>query len=185
MATDAQLTAQDLLRLGGDDVRRELVNGRVIEMPPHGGAHGKIAGVIYRRLYEHVERVGDGEVLIGDVGFVLSVPGDPEQVRVPDVTFISRARLPGGQLPKGFVVGAPDLAVEVLSRGNVGEDIQQKIRDYLDAGVRLIWLVAPDAQTVTVYRADGSARLLRKQDSLDGEDVLPGFAISLSDVFVD
>jgi Uma2 family endonuclease len=75
--------------------------------------------------------------------------------------------------------------VEVLSRGNVGEDIQQKIRDYLDAGVRLIWLVAPDAQTVTVYRADGSARLLRKQDSLDGEDVLPGFAISLSDVFVD
>ncbi|MGQ0569493.1 MAG: Uma2 family endonuclease, partial [Armatimonadota bacterium] len=177
MATDARLTAQDLLWLGGDDARRELVNGRVIEMPPHGGAHGKTAGKIYRFLDEHVEGIGGGEVVVGDIGFVLSVPGDPERVRAPDVAFISRGRLPDGRLPEEFIMGAPDLAVEVLSPSDVTFDVQQKVRDYLDAGARLVWLVAPNARTVTVYRADGSVRLLREQDALDGEDVLPGLSI--------
>jgi Uma2 family endonuclease len=82
-----------------------------------------------------------------------------------------------------FVTGAPDLAVEVLSPSDRILDLQQKVRDYLDAGARLVWLVAPQAQTVTVYRADGSAQLLRDQDTLGGEDVLPGLSIPLSDVF--
>jgi Uma2 family endonuclease len=184
MATDARLTAQDLLRLGGDNVRRELVHGRVIEMPLPGGAHGRTASRIHRYLDRYVERVGGGEVLPG-VGFVLVVPGDAERVRGPDVAFISHARLPGGRLPEKFIEAAPDLAVEVLSESNTGVDMQQKIRDYLDAGVRLIWIIARKARTATVYRADGSARLLREQDALDGEDVLPGLSIPLSDIFVD
>ncbi len=183
MATDARLTAQDLLRLGGDDVRRELISGRVIERPPHGGAHGEIAGRIYRLVAEHVQRAGGGKVVVGDVGFVLNVPGDPERVRAPDVAFISTGRLPGGRLPEGFMVGAPDLAVEVLSPSDATLDVQQKVRDYLDAGGRLLWLVAPQARTVMVYRADGSARLLREQDTLDGEGVLPGLKIPLTVVF--
>ncbi len=182
MATNARLTARDLLRFGGDDIRRELVNGRIIEMPPHGGMHGQIAGRIFRRLAEHVERAGGGEVLVGDVGFVLAVPGDPERVRAPDV-FISKTRLPEGRLPQGFLVGPPDLAVEVLSPSDDPMDVQQKVRDYLDAGARLVWLVAPQAGTVTVCRSDGSARLLRDEDALDGEDVLPGLVISLAAVF--
>lgn len=183
MATNARITAQDLLRLSGDDVRRELVNGRVIEMPPHGFAHGEIAGRIWRRLVEYVERVGGGRVAVGDVGFVLSVPGDPERVRGPDVAFISQGRLSGIESLDGFVVGAPDLAVEVLSPSEGSLDVQQKVRDYLDAGTKLVWLVAPQARTVTVYRADGAARLLRHTDVLDGEHVLPGFSVPLTDLF--
>ena len=183
MATKARLTAQDLWRLGEGDTRRELVNGEIVEMTPAGGIHGRVTSRICRRLEEHVERHEGGVVLVGDVGFVLGLPQDPERVRAPDVAFISSERLPGGRLPQGFLHGAPDLAVEVLSLSDNPVDVQQKVRDYLDAGGRLVWVVAPQAKTVTVYRADGSARLLREPDHLDGEGVLPGLTIPLADVF--
>jgi Uma2 family endonuclease len=183
MATKTRLTAQDLWRLGEGDVRRELVNGEVIEMPPVGGTHGGVTIRVGRRLDEHVERHGGGVVVIGDVGFVLQLPGDPERVRAPDIAFVSRQRLPEGGLPEGFFVGAPDLTVEVLSPTDNPVEVQQKIRDYLEAGTRLVWLFAPRARTVTVYRPDGSAQLLREHEVLSGEDVLPGLTIPLAELF--
>ena len=183
MATKARVTAQDLWRLGEGDIRRELVNGEVVEMAPVGGIHGEITGRIYHKLAEHVERRGGGKVLVGDVGFVLNLPHDPERVRAPDVAFVSSERLPEGRLPQGFLHGAPDLAVEVLSPSDNPVEIQQKVRDYIEAGARLVWVVAPQAKTVTVYRGDGSARLLREQEPLEGEEVLPGLTIPLDEVF--
>ncbi len=122
-------------------------------------------------------------MLVGDVGFVLRLPTDPERVRGPDVAFVAAHRLPEGRLPEGFLSGAPDLAVEVLSPSDEPLDVQQRVRDFLDAGARLVWLVAPQANTVTVYRADGSARFLRDQETLEGEDVLPGLKIPLTEIF--
>ena len=177
------MTARDLWRLGEGDVRRELVDGEVIEMAPVGGSHGEITGRFYRRIGDHADRQGSGKVVVGDVGFVLQLPNDPERVRAPDVGFIARHRLPEGRLPEGFLVGAPDLAVEVLSPSDNPVDIAQKVRDYLEAGTRLVWVAAPAAKTVTVYRPDGSARLLREYESLDGEDVLPGLSIPLAEIF--
>lgn len=185
MATEARLTAQDLLRIGDDGVRRELVNGRIIEMPPAGGIHGKIVSTIVWFLVDYNRRTGAGEVVSSDTGFVLNVPGDTERVRAPDAAFISRSRVAGGRLSESFIPNAPDLAVEVLSPSETGPDIQQKVRDYFDAGSRLVWLIAPQARTVTVYRADGSARLLRDHDTLEGEDVLPGLSFPLGDLFSD
>lgn len=183
MAMRTRLTAEDLWRMGSADVRRELVDGEVIEMAPAGGVHGRVTGRMASRLAQHVEARGGGEVLAGDVGFVLGLPGDPERVRAPDVAFVSAARLPDGRLPVGFVRGAPDLAIEVLSPSDNPVEVQQKVRDYLEAGARLVWVVAPQAATVTVYRPDGSARLVREPESLDGETVLPGLDIPLSDLF--
>ncbi|MBZ0169658.1 hypothetical protein MELA_01159 [Candidatus Methylomirabilis lanthanidiphila] len=183
MTTKVRMTAQDLWRLGEGDVRRELVNGEVIEMTPVGGVHGKITLRVSRKLVEHVDQQGGGEVLVGDVGFVLNLPTDPERVRAPDVAFVASDRLPEGQLPQGFLHGAPDLAVEVLSPTDNPVDIQQKVRDYLDAGARLVWVIAPAARTATVYRADSSARLLRETEALEGETVLPGFLLPLAEIF--
>jgi Uma2 family endonuclease len=183
MAIRTKMTAQDLWRLGEGDVRRELVNGEVIEMPPVGGTHGRTSIRIGRRLDEHVERQADGEVVGGDVGFILQLANDPERVRAPDVAFVSRERLPEGRLPEKFIIGAPDLAVEILSPSDNPVEVQQKVRDYLEAGSRLVWIVAPAARTVTVYRPDGSARLLREHETLEGEDVLPGLSIPLAEVF--
>ena len=182
MATRTRLTADDLWRMGEGDVRRELVDGEVIEMTPVGGLHGKVTGRVYRRLSDHVDARGLGEVVVGDVGFVLTLPSDPERVRAPDVAFVAMARLPEGRLPQGFIRGAPDLAVEVLSPSDNPVEVQQKVRDYLEAGTRLVWVLAPLARTATVYRPDGSARLVREPESLDGEDVLPGLVIALADL---
>lgn len=183
MFTKSRITAHDLWRLGEGDVRRELINGEVKEMAPVGGVHGQITGRTFDWLGGYVKRHGGGEVVVGDVGFVLNLPTDPERVRAPDVAFVADQRLPGGRLPEGFLVGAPDLAVEVLSPTDNPVDIQQKVRDYLDGGARLVWIIAPQVKTVTVYRADGSARLLREHESLEGEDVLPGLAIPLAELF--
>jgi Uma2 family endonuclease len=182
MATRTRLTADDLWRMGEGDVCRELVDGEVIEMTPSGGVHGDVTGKVYRRLADHVDTRRLGKVVVGDVGFVLALPSDPERVRAPDVAFISTARLPEGRLPQGFITGAPDLAVEVLSPSDNPVEVQQKVRDYLEAGARLVWVVAPRARTATVYRPDGSARLVREPESLDGEDAVPGLAIALADL---
>jgi Uma2 family endonuclease len=183
MSTKARVTAEDLWRLGEGDVRRELVNGEIIEMTPAGGIHGRVTGNIYRRLAEYVEQHGGGEVLVGDVGFVLNLRVDPERVRAPDVAFVSSSRLPEGLLPEGFLMGGPDLAVEVLSPTDKPGHVQQKVQDYLEGGTRLVWVIAPQAKTVTVYRADGTAHLLREQEELDGHDVLPGLTVPLAEVF--
>src|SRR5574341_89975 len=179
MATKTRLTAQDLWRMGTGDVRRELVDGEVIEMAPAGGVHGRVTGRVYEHLAAHARSLGGGEVLVGDVGFILSLPADPERVRAPDIAYVSHGRLPGGKLPQGFLTGAPDLAIEVLSPSDNPVDVQQKVRDYLDAGAKLVWVLAPQARSATIYRPDGSARLLREQDALEGETVLPGLHIPL------
>lgn len=183
MVTRTRMTPQDLWRLGEGDVRRELINGEVKEMAPVGGVHGQITVRTCAWLGGHVREHGGGEVVAGDVGFVLNLPADPERVRAPDVAFISAQRLPEGRLPEGFLAGAPDLAVEILSPTDNPVDIQQKVCDYLEGGAHLVWIIAPQAKTVTVYRADGSARLLREHDTLEGEAVLPGLTIPLAELF--
>jgi len=79
-----RVTAEELWRLGEGDIRRELVNGEVIEMPPTGAGHGGVAARISRRLLEHVDRHGGGKVVVGEVGFVLNLSYDPERVRAAD-----------------------------------------------------------------------------------------------------
>jgi Uma2 family endonuclease len=183
MAIKARLTAKDLWKLGTGDVRRELVDGQIIEMTPAGGTHGWLMLELGTRLRAHVEARGGGVVVAGDVGFVLGLSQDPERVRAPDVAFIATSRLPGGQLPQTFLPGAPDLAVEILSPNDDPVEVQQKVRDYLEAGSRLVWVVAPRPRAVTVYRPDGSARLVRAPAGLEGEDVLPGFSLPLAELF--
>ncbi len=178
-----RLTAMDLWRMGEGDMRRELIDGEVVEMTPVGGIHGELTLEIGRRLAEYVRRHQLGRVVVGDVGFILRLPQDPERVRAPDVAFIAAERLPEGRLPPGFIEGAPDLAVEVLSPNDNPVDVQQKVRDYLEAGARRVWVVAPEARVVTVYRPDGTARFLREHEVLEGEEVLPGLAIPLAELF--
>jgi len=180
MATKVRLTAEDLLRMPDDDVRRELVNGEIVEMSPANFRHGELTIRLGRLLSEHVEERGGGKV-VSDVGFVLNLSEDAERVRGPDVAFVSSTRLP--ENPEKFVNGAPDLAVEILSPSETAVEVQQKLRDYLEAGTRLVWFVAPQAKTVTVYRSDGGARLLREHERLEGEDVLPGLTIPLAELF--
>jgi Uma2 family endonuclease len=105
-------------------------------------------------------------------------------VRVPDLAFASWDRIPGRRRPTEPIAGfAPDLAIEVLSRSNTKAEMARKRREYFEAGVRLVWEVDPRARTVSVYDAPERSTCLDVAQTLDGGDVLPGFALSLADLF--
>jgi Uma2 family endonuclease len=103
---------------------------------------------------------------------------------VPDVVYASFERMPPvNAVEQAYLEAAPDLVVEILSPGESAERFARKLRFYLLHGVRLVWVVDPFAQTITVYRpGPADERVLRAGDTLDGEDVLPGFAASIAEV---
>ena len=104
-----------------------------------------------------------------------------DTVRAPDVAFVARERYPNG-LPKEFVDGPPDIAVEVVSPSDTHAEVMVKVGEYLDAGARLVWVVSRGTRSVTVHRPDGTAHTLRGDDILSGEDVLPSFEIRVGEL---
>jgi len=175
MATGTLLTLEEFARLPDEPGKQELSEGEVIVVPPAKFIHNKIA----RRLYDALR---DWSVAnrIGEVWFEAGFQLGPRTVRQPDVA----VALGEPVAPEdGWLQGPPDLAIEVLSSGNSAEDIETKISQYLNAGARLVWIVSPKARHVRIYRADGTHTLLRGADNLTGEPVLPGFSLSLSELF--
>jgi Uma2 family endonuclease len=180
-AEDRLYTADELLALSArDDNRYELIHGRLRIMPPAGDEHGFLAASLNARIFLHVEEHKLGFVFAAETGFYLS--RSPDLVRAPDVAFVRSDRVPG-KFSGRYFPGAPDLAVEVVSPNDTLSEVQDKIQDWLTYGARLVWVVDPKTRTITVYRPDGTANVLKAKDTLDGEDVLPGFAFPLSRLF--
>jgi Uma2 family endonuclease len=175
------LTADELLLLPDDGARRELVLGEVREMTPAGSRHGRIGARILSRLEAHVFANGLGEVYNSDTGFRLA--SDPDTVRVPDVSFVSRRRADQVGDVEGVWPGAPDLAVEVISPTDSYGDVDEKVAEYLESGCRMVIVVNPRHRRAMVYRP-GAAVLLTDEDALDGGDVVPGWTLPLRDVFL-
>lgn len=176
------MTAEDLERLSKGHCRRELIAGVLAEMSPVGGEHGEVTLRVGSTLRTFVLLRRLGKV-VTETGFVLS--RDPDTVRAPDIAFVSAARLGPTGLPNGYIEGAPDLAIEVVSPGDSADDIQTKLAEYLAAGTRLVWVLHPRSRTVLAVKADGVARVLGAGDRLDGDDVLPGFSILVDDLWED
>ena len=176
------LTAEELLRLSSAGHRYELVKGGLYEMPPAGGRHGSVAMRIGILLGAHVMANRLGEVFAAETGYILR--RDPDTVRAPDVSFIASDRLPPGELPAGYLEIMPDLAVEVLSPNDRPNEVRDKVEDWLRAGVTLVWVIYPTSRSATVYRSMDDVQELSEDDSLDGEQVVPGFSCSVGDLFL-
>jgi Uma2 family endonuclease len=173
----ATMTAEDLLRLNIQDKRSELVRGRLVVREPAGLAHGIVAARIGRRVADFVDGANLGVVVAAETGFTLA--RDPDTVRAPDVGFIRADRVPD-PVPRGYASIAPDFVVEVLSPDDRPGEVLAKVADWLRAGTWLIWVVDPIRRVARVYRADGTESFVAGDDSLDGEDVLPGFTLPLA-----
>jgi Uma2 family endonuclease len=173
------VTAEELFQYP-DSKYCELVRGVPRVSEPPGGLHGRIAAGIVARLGHHVERLGLGTVLVA-AGYVLR--RGPDTVRGPDVSFVSVARLPPDQIPEQFIPGAPDLAVEILSPSSRWSEVEEKIADYFAAGARLVWVVDPGERRVIVRYPDRPPRVVAPGETLEGEDVVPGFALALAELF--
>lgn len=186
-AVQAPLTPDDLLALEAEHgARYELVNGELQDRSELQGEgmpnaeHGAASARIVSELESHVRAGGLGIVLV-ECGFVLSE--DRSTVRIPDVSFVARANMPGDGLPSGYFRGGPDLAVEVVSPNDKAVELAMKITDYLAAGTQQVWIVEPGTRTVTVYRPGGAARVYGADDTLDGGELLPGLALPVGDLF--
>lgn len=174
------MTAEDLWRMPDDGMRHELVRGELRTMPPTGFEHGRVENRIGRRLGNHVDERGTGDVVTGDVGF--SLPTDPETVRAPDVAFVVRERVEAAERLERFFDGPPDLAVEVVSPGDTSHEIQEKAQDWLAAGARLVLVVHPALRTVTAYRSPTDIRILGDTEMLDASDVVDGWVVPVADL---
>ncbi len=179
MSTGSLVTAEELERVAPPDKRVELVRGTLVVHEPPGGYHGALAAKLAHRLVGFVGERELGTVFGQDTGFLIA--RDPDTVRAPDASFVSRDRL--SSVPSGYPEVAPDLAIEIASPGDRHAAILAKVADWLEAGSRLVWVLDPDRRQARIYREDGGLALLGPGEELSGEDVLPGLLIPLTEIF--
>ncbi len=157
----------------------ELVRGKLVKREYNPFQTALVATKVLRRLAEYVDEHGAGMVLPAS-GF--QIAHDPDTVLAPDAAFISAERVPNDRI-EGYFDGAPDLAVEVLSPTDRAGEVLAKVLDWLDAGCRAVWVVDPETRTVTVYHSRKEIVVLGQTDELGGGEVVPGFAVSVAEIF--
>jgi Uma2 family endonuclease len=173
-------TEKDLLRLiDSEDRICELIDGVLVEKSM-GFYESRLTVVLIGLLHEFLNQ--------HDLGIVLGPDGTlrilANQIRVPDVAFLSWRHFPGRMLPAEPVPAiAPDLAIEVLSKSNTQREMERKLDDYFAAGVKLIWFIDPQSKSATVYQGRQSFQTITLTESLSGEDILPGFELNLQALF--
>jgi Uma2 family endonuclease len=180
MVSTKLMTAEELEQLPADDNRYELVQGELILMSPVNLVHVRTVMNVLAPLHAFVSERGLG--IVGpEGGYVLH--RNPDTVLAPDIAFVRADRWPTGEAEKHFGYFPPDLAVEVRSPSESMRSLLAKAQTYLDAGVRLVWLVDPISRTVIVLAPDTEPQTLAEGDVLDAGDVVPGFRLPVADVF--
>ena len=160
-------------------------NGELIVMSPTGGTAGRKNSRLTQKLRNWADQNGQGEVF--DSSTVFALPSGAR--RSPDVSWIILERW--NQLTQaqqdGFPPIAPDFVIELVSPSDLKnqryEDLQEKMKEYLNNGVTLGWLIEPSAKTVEIYRPQQQVKILNNPQTLSGEDVLPGFTLDLTEIF--
>ncbi len=182
MATQTKLvTAEELFNMMPNDGHRyELVRGELIKMPFGSALHGSTAANMLVSLASHVESKGLGTVYMAGTGFIIGT--NPDHVRAPDASFVSRDRV---QDTEFYFRGAPDLAVEVISPDELYFDVDEKIADWLEAGPIMVIAVLLNTHRhiVKVYRSRKYLTTLTEEDTPDGGDVVPGWTIPVREIF--
>jgi len=159
----------------------ELVEGILLEKTV--GAYESYLAMFLGSLLTTFARKNDLGIVLGEAGMLRLAPG---LVRIPDVSFISWARLSGRRIPREAIWGlAPDLAVEIISKGNTPEEMARKLADYFAAGVRTVWYVYPASREVRTHSTADRCVVLREEETLEGGDALPGFRLELRQFFAE
>ena len=166
--------------------RLELTKDReLIVMSPTGGEAGRKNRRLTQQMGNWTDRDGTGEAFDSSTVFVL--PNGAR--RSPDVSWIKLERWNALSLKEkqGFPPIAPDFVIELVSPSDIKnqryEDLQAKMQEYLDNGVKLGWLIEPSAKTVEIYRSGQPVEILNNPQTLSGENILPGFTLDLTEIF--
>jgi len=173
-------TDEELLAMPRDGVKREIVRGELL-MSPASFDHGNIISRLMTAMGRVVFEKQLGELADGQTGFRLK----SEDVFSPDISFVVTARVAEHRRRGStFFEGSPDLMVEVLSPSDTIDVMEEKLAQLFSEGMRLAWVVHPRRRSVHVYHSLTESRVLTGEDVLDGENVIPGFKMELSRIFV-
>jgi Uma2 family endonuclease len=179
------MTTEELEAIPDDGRERWLIDGELREggMTRRNRGHSRIESTISYLLVEwsKAQPAPRGEVLSGEAGLRLS--RNPDTSVGVDVAYISSETAKANVNDEGFVDGVPVLAIEILSPSDKHEEIKEKIETYLRYGTRLVWIVDPAFQTITVYRDDAPPQLHNNTQHIDAEPHLPGFKVAVSEIF--
>ena len=175
------VTAEGLLEIPDDGLRRELRRGEVRTMAPAGYQHGRISQNIAASPDRLVRDEGAGVVLAAGTGFKLSA--NPDTVRAADVAFVTRERAEAAGEAAGYWPGTPDLAVEVVLPNDLFAEVKEQIADWLAAGTRTVLIANPRGKTVTVRHSERKALIPSEKETIEGADVVPGWTLPVADVF--
>jgi Uma2 family endonuclease len=180
MGAKTILSLEEFEQLEDDGMPRELDEGELITMSPAKRKHGRIQHKLITLLDRFLEQSPVGEIYVSETGFLLS--RDPATLRAPDVAFV-RAQRSDQETPEGYLKGAPDLAVEVVSPSDTARHITRKVAQYLRHGGHTVWVVYPEAEEVHVFEASGGLRVLQVGQLLEAPELLPGFSVPVQRLF--
>lgn len=174
-------TPADLEAMPDGEARYELIDGEIRERNMSAESN-YIANLINSCVTVFVAQHRLGLAFTEGCG--IDVFPQPNPLRVSDGAFVANGRLAGNRPPThGYLKIAPDLVVEVVSPNDEAADVQRKVEDYLAAGVRLVWVAYPETRFVHAFSGDGGVRKYGPEATLDGADVLPGFAAAVNELF--
>jgi Uma2 family endonuclease len=172
-------TEEEISNLPDNGYNYEIVDGELVMSPKNNPEHSDICAEISMRMRLFAKEQKLGRVWESNVGFWMT----NRNLRAPDVSFVSAARLNTVRPLRSFFQGAPDLAVEVLSPSNTRFEIDQRLRDFFESGTRLAWVIDPISESAEVCHSAIDRQMVGPGAILDGEDVLPGFQLPLAELF--
>src|SRR4051812_32880517 len=182
MATaEALLTAEEFGRRPDPGYPEELVQGRIITMPPPKPRHGQVCTKVIRILDRYVDEHELGHVLSNDAGVITE--RDPDTVRGADVSFYSYDRLPKGPIPGGYFAFPPELVIEVRSPDDRWRDIHKKVHEYLEVGVTVVIVLDPEPRTAHIFHADRGPQQFGADDELTVPEILGDFRVRVARFF--
>ncbi len=165
-----------------DDLLYEVIEGRVVELPPMSSRESHLASILVGFLTQHIWTHQLGRV---EAEMLFKLDPNRNQKRRPDVAFVSFDRWPRTRrvpATHGWEV-VPELAIEVVSPTDAAVDLLEKIEEYFQTGVRRVWVVYPGSRCVYDYDSLTTIRVLRVGDRIEGGDLLPDFGLTLADLF--
>jgi Uma2 family endonuclease len=182
-SSQREITAEEFLHSPvPPGMRGELIDGIVRYRPFVDGWGGIIGSRLNFRLCDYADHFQAGRCVAGGTGF--TIQRNPDTVLAPSGAFISQQQL--NKFPNNrddFFPCAPDLAFEVLSSYDREDDTRSRIANWFVGGVRLLWIVYPHTESISVYRSPQQVRSLMESDSLDGDEILPEFKCPLENIF--
>ena len=163
-----------------DGTRLELVRGEVVSVCRPTWEHGEIQIAIGSLIKNFLRTNPIGRVA-RECGVITE--HEPDTVRGPDVSFISKERMPLGERMPKFAELTPDLCVEIISPSNTRAKMNEKIEEYFETGAKMVWVVDPEDQSVTVHLEPEEGRTPKGKAVLTGGEVLKGFSCKVAEFF--